>query len=190
MLARSSSFSNSESGFSLVETLVATAILATSLVSLAELFVIATKSNAVAKNGGTTMILAQQKMEQLRGLTWGFDPVGLPLSDTTTDTATAPETAGGTGLLPSPANSLWTNTDGYVDYINSTGQSLGGGTSVPTGTAYVRRWSIDPLPTNPNNTLIIQVLVTRPRTQDGTPRLGTRYPEESRLVGIKTRKTQ
>ena len=140
MLARSSSFSNSESGFSLVETLVATAILATSLVSLAELFVIATKSNAVAKNGGTTMILAQQKMEQLRGLTWGFDLVGLPLSDTTTDTATAPETAGGTGLLPSPANSLWANTDGYVDYINAPGQSLGGGTSVPT--VYVRHNSI------------------------------------------------
>lgn len=190
MLARSSSFSNSESGFSLVETLVATAILATSLVSLAELFVVATKANAVAKNGGMTMILAQQKMEQLRGLTWGFDSVGLPLSDTTTDTARVPDTAGGTGLLPSPTNSLWANTDGYVDYITATGQSLGGGSNVPTGTAYIRRWSIDPLPTNPNNTLIIQVLVTRPKTQDGTPRLGTRYPEESRLVGIKTRKTQ
>lgn len=192
MLAKSSSSSNSESGFSLVETLVATAILATSLVSLAQLFVVATQSNAVAKNGGTTMILAQQKMEQLRGLTWGFDSVGLPLSDTTTDTAKSPETAGGTGLLPSPANSLWANTDGYVDYISATGRSLGGGTSVPTGTAYIRRWSIDPLPTNPNNTLIIQVLVTRPQTQTqgGTQRLGTRFPEESRLVGMKTRKTQ
>jgi type II secretory pathway pseudopilin PulG len=191
VLARYSCSSNSESGFSLVETLVATAILATSLVSLAQLFVVATQSNAVAKNGGMTMILAQQKMEQLRGLTWGFDAVGLPISDTTTDTAKAPETAGGTGLLPSPANSLWGNTDGYVDYISATGRSLGGGTIVPTGTAYIRRWSIDPLPTNPNNTLIIQVLVTRPNAlQDGTPRLGTRYPEESRLVGIKTRKTQ
>jgi type II secretory pathway pseudopilin PulG len=191
VLARYSCSSNSESGFSLVETLVATAILATSLVSLAQLFVVATKSNAVAKNGGMTMILAQQKMEQLRGLTWGFDVVGLPISDTTTDTAKAPETAGGTGLLPSPANSLWANTDGYVDYISATGQSLGGGTAVPTGTAYIRRWSIDPLPTNPNNTLIIQVLVTRPNAiQDGTPRLGTRYPEESRLIGMKTRKTQ
>jgi type II secretory pathway pseudopilin PulG len=191
VLARSSFFNNSESGFSLVETLVATAILVTSLVSLAELFVIATRSNAVAKNGGMTMILAQQKMEQLRGLTWGFDSIGLPLSDTTTDTAQAPESAGGTGLLPSPANSLWSNTDGYVDYVSATGQSLGGGTTVPSGTAYIRRWSIDPLPTNPNNTLILQVLVTRPRTiQNGSPQRGTRFPEESRLIGIKTRKTQ
>jgi len=171
--------------------LVATAILATSLVSLAELFVIATRSNAVAKNGGMTMILAQQKMEQLRGLTWGFDVIGLPLSDTTTDTAQVPEGAGGTGLLPSPANSLWANTAGYVDYVGTTGRSLGGGSQVPSGTAYIRRWSIEPLPTNPNNTLIIQVLVTRPQTQgDGTPRRGTRFPEESRLIGIKTRKTQ
>jgi prepilin-type N-terminal cleavage/methylation domain-containing protein len=189
-LARSSFFSSSESGFTLVETLVASAILVASLVSLAELFVIATRSNAVAKNGGMTMILAQQKMEQLRGLTWGFDPIGLPLSDTTTDTAQVPEASGGTGLLPSPPNSLWSNTVGYVDYISATGRSLGGGSNVPTGTAYIRRWSIDPLPTNPNNTLIIQVLVTRPGTQDGTQKLGTRFPEESRLISIKTRKTQ
>jgi hypothetical protein len=170
--------------------LVASAILLASLVSLAELFVIATRSNAVAKNGGMTAILAQQKMEQLRGLTWGFDSIGLPLSDTTTDTARVPEGSGGTGLLPSPPNSLWMNTAGYVDYISATGQSLGGGTNVPSGTAYIRRWAIDPLPTNPNNTLILQVLVTRPGNQDGTPRLGTRYPEESRLISIKTRKTQ
>ena len=32
-----------------------------------------------------------------------------------------------------------------------------------SSTVYVRRWSVEPLPTNPNNTLILQVLVVQPR---------------------------
>ena len=39
-------------------------------------------------------MLAQQKMEQLRGLTWGFDTVGLPVSDYSTDTTAVGTLAG------------------------------------------------------------------------------------------------
>lgn len=191
-LAKYNFFGSSQSGFSLVETIVASAILATALVSLAELFGIAAKANATAKNGSMTMIYAEQKMEQLRGLTWGFDALGLPLSDTQTDTAQVPEAAtGGTGLSPSLTNTLQANTDGYVDYLDISGKSLGGGTAVPMNMAYIRRWSVEPLPTNPNNTLILQVLVTR-RTDRGVAEAGsvTRLPDEARLVSVKTRKTQ
>lgn len=191
-MAKYNFFRSSESGFSLVETLVASVILATALVSLAQLFGIATHANATAKNGGMTMILAEQKMEQLRGLTWGFDAVGVPLTDTTTDTARVPEAAaGGTGLSPSPTNTLQASTDGYVDYLDSGGRSLGGGTAVPMNTAYIRRWMVEPLPTNPNNTLILQVLVTR-RTDRGVADAGSvaRMPDEARLISVKTRKTQ
>ena len=176
----------------MVETLIATAILGVSLVSLAELFGIAAQANATAKNGGMTMILAAQKMEQLRGLTWGFDAVGVPLTDTATDTAQVPEAAtGGTGLSPSSTNTLQASTDGYVDYLDSGGRSLGGGSAVPMNTAYIRRWMVEPLPTNPNNTLILHVLVTR-RTDRGVADAGsvTRLPDEARLTSVKTRKTQ
>lgn len=191
-MAKYNFFRSSESGFSLLETLIAAAILGVSLVSLAELFGIAATANATAKNGGMTMILAEQKMEQLRGLTWGFDAVGLPLTDTTTDTAKAPEAAaGGTGLSPSPTNTLQASTDDYVDYLDSGGRSLGGGTAVPMNTAYIRRWMVEPLPTNPNNTIILQVLVTR-RTDRGVADAGSvaRLPDEARLISAKTRKTQ
>ena len=191
-LAKYNFFRSSESGFSLVETLIASAILATALVSLAELFGIAAKANATAKEGGMTMILAEQKIEQLRGLSWGFDAAGLPLSDAATDTAKVPEAAtGGKGLSPSPNNTIQTNTDGYVDYLDSSGRSLGGGTVVPMNTAYIHRWSVEPLPTNPNNTLILQVLVTR-RSNRGVADAGsvTRLPDEARLITVKTRKTQ
>lgn len=96
-----------EGGFSLIEVLVATTILTVALSALAQLFAISTKTNVSAKSTTFTALLAQQKMEQLRGLTWGFDTLGLPLSDTTTNVTVVPETmTGGTGLSPSPANSL------------------------------------------------------------------------------------
>jgi prepilin-type N-terminal cleavage/methylation domain-containing protein len=184
--------SNSQSGFSLIETLVATTLLAFALTSLAELFAVSAKNNSVARNGTFTSILAAQKLEQLRGLTWGFDVLGLPMSDTATDTAVSPElTTGGTGLAPSPSNTLQGNVNGYVDYVDAYGVQLGGGTVVPANTAYIRRWLIEPLPTNPNNTLVIQVLATR-RLDRGTSDAGSvaRLPEEARLITVKTRKAQ
>lgn len=190
-LAKSRS-SDSAAGFSLVEVLIATMLLATALVMLAQLFVLSTQSNIGARNTTFTAVLAQQKLEELRALTWGFDTQGLPISDTSTNTAVSPETpAGGTGLAPSPAGTLGANTDGYVDYIGQFGEKLGGGAAPPANTVFVRRWSVEPLPSNPNNTLILQVLVFRNKERgaanDGA---GMLLPEEARLVTVKTRKSQ
>lgn len=187
-----SSFSN-DRGFSLVETLVATTIMSVALASLAQLFLISTKANQSARLTTNASVLAQQKMEQLRALTWGFDTLGLPLSDTTSDLTVVPEQPqGGPGLTPSPDGSLQTNVDGYVDFIDGRGQSLGGGTNAPPNTVYVRRWSVEPLPTNPNNTLILQVMVTRWRARGvaDTEQVasGRRLPDEARVISVKTRK--
>src|SRR3954468_14539258 len=102
--------------------MVATGIMATALVGLAQMFAISVKNNQGARTGTYAVALAEQKMEQLRGLTYGFDSIGLLLTDTATNTAAPVETpAGGTGLTPSPANTLTTNTLGYVDYIDQFG---------------------------------------------------------------------
>src|SRR5262245_24716947 len=112
--------------------MISTMILATALVALAQLFAVSGKSNSGARNSTFAMVLAQQKMEQLRGLTWGFDNLGLPISDTETDTTASPETpTGGRGLTPSPSNTLQTTTDGYVDYLDMHGNLLGGGGTPP-----------------------------------------------------------
>ena len=182
----------SESGFSLVEVIVATGILATALVSLAQLFAISTSANMAARNAGTTMIYAEQKLEQLRALSFTLDVAGLPINDAATDTSVyPPAAAGGTGLSPSPTNTIQTNTDGYVDYLDRNGKQLGGGATVPNNTAYIRRWSVEPLPTNPNNIIILQVLVTRSRDR-GTADLGSvaRAPDEARLMTVRSRKVQ
>ena len=47
-----------------------------------------------------------------------------------------------------------------MDYVDRGGAWVGSGATQPATAAYIRRWSIQPLPTNPNNTLVIQVLVT------------------------------
>jgi type II secretory pathway pseudopilin PulG len=190
-LAKSSSFHN-EAGFSLVEVRVATALLATALVSLAQLFAVSTRTNLGSRNTTYATVLAQQKVEELRALAWGFDSQGLPVTDTTSNTAVSPETpVGGTGLSPSPQTSLQENTGGWVDYVDQFGNKLGGGPNPPANAIYTRRWSVEPLPTNPNNTVIIQVLVTRNRDR-GAANQGSvaRLPEEARLVTAKTRKAQ
>lgn len=179
-----------EGGFSVIEVLVATTIITVAVASLAQLSAIAARANAGAKATTFASLVAAQKMEQLRGLAWGFDAAGQPVSDTTTDVAAMPEKPGGRGLQASPPGTLGANVSGYCDFLDATGASLGGGTAPPAGTAYIRRWSIEPLPTNPNNTLVMQVLVARSRnrgaadTTAGTARL----PDEARLVSVKTRK--
>lgn len=180
-----------ERGFSLAEVLVATAILSVALVSLAQLFAIATKANRSSKSTTLAAVLAEQKMEQLRSLTWGFDTIGLPFSDISTDLSVVPETpTGGTGLSPSPAGTLSQNTTGFVDYLDASGRWLGTGPEPPAGAVYIRRWSVEPLPTNPNNTLVLQVLVTRNRTRGPADEGAvSRLPDEARLVSLKTRKS-
>jgi prepilin-type N-terminal cleavage/methylation domain-containing protein len=188
-----------ESGFSLAEVLVATIILAVGLMAVAQMFGASTMANASARANTFTVLLAEQKMEELRALSWGFDTVNLPLSDETTDTTNVGALAGcstsgsgrGTGLSPSPSGTLAANTDGWVDYLDQNGCVLSGGGSAPDGTIYTRRWSVEPLPTNPNNTLILQVLVTRRSNRgDGNDPSVARRPDEARLMSVKTRKNK
>jgi prepilin-type N-terminal cleavage/methylation domain-containing protein len=178
-------------GFSLLEVLFATTILVVGVAGLAQLFALSTRTNSSARATTFASLLAQEKMEQLRSLTWGFDSLGLPLTDTSTNISSATQNpTGGRGLTPSPVGTLGSNTDGYCDYLDGTGKSLGSGSNPPNGAVYIRRWSIEPLPTNPNNTLVLQVLVTRNRTRGASDTATgvNRLPDEARIISVKTRK--
>jgi prepilin-type N-terminal cleavage/methylation domain-containing protein len=190
---------SSEAGFSLIEVLAAMVVMSVALVGLAQLFALSTGANMTARTNTYAALLAQQKMEQLRGLTWGYDILGLPVSDYATDTSAAAAVSGctvsaggsATGLSPSPWGTLQENAAGWVDYLDRNGCVLGGGGTAPAGTVYIRRWSVEPLPSNPNNTLILQVLVTR-RTDRGAANAANvaRMHDEARLMSVKTRKTK
>jgi prepilin-type N-terminal cleavage/methylation domain-containing protein len=185
--------SSSSRGFSLVEVLISMGLLTAVSLGVAQLFALSTRNNLIAKGQTSTTAMAEQKLEQLRGLTWGFDLAGqgLPLTDTTTNLAVSPPQHNGTGLNPSPADALERNTDGFVDFLDANGQWVGTGSTPPASAVYIRRWSITPLPTNPNNTVIIQVLVTpvaseAARVESAFTR--TRMAGDALLITVKTRK--
>ena len=122
-----------ERGFSLLEALIATGVLAVSLVSLADLFGLAIRSNTAARSTTTATVLAQQKLEALRALAW-------------------------TELGRSPANTLQENTPGFVDYVDQFGELRGGDADRSADAIYTRRWAIEPATAD---TLVIQVRVMR-----------------------------
>ena len=97
---------------------------------------------------------------------------------------------GGAGLSPSPATALQANSSGYVDYVDAFGNTVGsGGSNAPSGAVYTRRWSVDPLPTDPNNTVVLQVLVFRTKDRGAADRSNvSRMPGEARLISVKRRK--
>jgi hypothetical protein len=113
------------------------------------------------------------------------------LSDTSTNLAVYPPAHNGSGLNPSPADSLEQNTEGFVDFLDGNGAWVGTGSTPPASAVYIRRWSIQPLPTNPNNTLVIQVLVT-PVTSEAarvsSAFTRTRMAGDALLVTVRTRK--
>jgi prepilin-type N-terminal cleavage/methylation domain-containing protein len=157
-------------GLSLVEVLVATAILTICLVSLAPLFTLATSSNTAAAYTTEAAVLAEQRLEELRALPWTPDLLG-------------------TGLTPSPANALQENITGYVDYLDVFGKALDSdGPKPPGGASFTRRWSIEPLAADPANTLVIQALVIPQREGLALKPGIVRFSGAVRLVTVRTRK--
>lgn len=67
---------------------------------------------------------------------------------------------------------------GGADFIDARGQRLESGGSPPQGTAYVRRWVVEPVPGSAHDAAVLQVWVT----------LSTGETETVRLVGVKPRR--
>lgn len=120
-------------GFTLVETIVAAALVASAVVVLAQLVALGAEQSASNRHALRAMIAAQSKLEELRALAWTFAPDGTPLSDA--------------GLSPSPPGSLFESTTGYTEYLDDAG--------------LLRRWGIQPLVPADSDTLILQVCVYR-----------------------------
>lgn len=101
-----------EHGFTLVEVLLAMVLLAISAMAAAQLFVVALHDVRDSAEQTTAVLLATQKIEQLR--------------------STEP-------LAASPSNSLEVDVDGYVEEIDASGHRSSD--SAARGTRFVRRWN-------------------------------------------------
>ena len=183
----------SSAGFTLIEVLVASLFAAGIATGVAHLIAIGINANRAAREQTLTAILAASKLEQLRSLPWTYEPgrdaPAGPRSDTFADLSVEPASSAGPGLSASPPGTLESNVRSYVDYLDERGRWVGNGAAPPSQAAFIRRWSVRPLPDDPASTLILSVLVTtvaqdRRRADAWTARSGT----ESLLVTLITRK--
>jgi hypothetical protein len=139
-----------EQGSTIVEVVVASAILVTLMAGLLSLvgLSISTTENQGHLAARTTEY-AQDKMEQLVALTYG---------DTTSDTRTFPAAgSGGSGLAVGGSSNPSAPVALYVDYLDDHGNLCGttgaacaapSGTTPPTGWFYQRVWSVSQAATN------------------------------------------
>ena len=181
-----------QAGFTIVEVLIASALLIAVSAGVGHLIGVATVRGRDARMQTCTALLAAARMEQLRALAWGYEPGiksgKVPRSDTATDLSTPLPTQTGPGLTSSPSGTLSSNVPPYVDYLGERGQWVGAGASPPPQAVFIRRWSIRPLPDDPARTLILSVLVTTVAHETArTAPWSARSQDETLLVTVRTR---
>jgi prepilin-type N-terminal cleavage/methylation domain-containing protein len=177
-------------GFTLVEVLVASALLIVAATGLAQLVAIGARANHRAKGLTTTAFLAAQKMEQLRSLSWVYDEVGGLRSDMSTDVSREPLAGGGLGLSITPSGSLEQSLDGCADYVDAAGHWLGTGTRPPGNSVFVRRWAVRPFASDPSHTRVLIVLAAALEEERQFATLPSPRPhlsQDSVLVTLKVR---
>jgi Tfp pilus assembly protein PilV len=148
----------SQSGVTILETLIASVVLLVGIVGVMSLFTVAVvQSNSQGDVFTRTTEYAQDKIDQL---------MALPFADNATDTTVYPAQAvGGTGLGGVMAGSASVGSAnpaapaaGYVDYLDANGNLLAGAGN----SFYTRVWSIS---TNAGGTLkVITVVAVAQKT--------------------------
>ena len=125
----------SERGMSIIETVIASAILLVVMIGLMSMAALATM---YTENHGhleaRTTEYAQDKMEHLLALAY---------TDSTSDTTYFPANGtGGTGLAEGGGINTAAPVNGYVDWLKSNGDMLHGGATPPSDWFYERVWQI------------------------------------------------
>lgn len=148
---------SSSVGFSLLEVLVAIGLLGGAVAALGQLVVMAGRANMSARTLTLTVVLAAQKMEQLRA-----EP-----------------------SLPAAGGAMQHDADGFVDYLDAHGRALPGGQ--PAGASFVRRWMVEPPPFDPARSRVLRVRVLRLSSGRAVvPAWPGTGADEARLLGVVT----
>ncbi len=174
----------SSRGFTLLEITIALAILAGVLVSLPGVMLQAGRATTSARLSVIASIAAADKIEQLRGLAWGFDAGGGPVEDLQSDASQSPVPAtGGAGLALSPGDTLDADVPGFADYLDADGRWVAGASPGGATAALTRRWSVTAAPQHPADTLVLSVRVLALAGGEGR-----NLVEAARLSTLKSRR--
>lgn len=145
-----------EGGFSLLEALVASLLVASAIVSLAHLIAIGAERSLASRRAVSASAIAQSKLEQLRQVAFAFDSDGLRITSA--------------ALAVSPPQSLQEDTPGLVEHVDAFGEVVLPLASITPD--YARRWAIAPLQSGDPDTLVLQVcvfVVRGPDRRDAMP---------------------
>ena len=148
-------------GFTLLEALVALAILGIAALATAQMLAAAAIAVHNSRIQTLTTTLASQRLEQLLADDWE---------------AAAPALV--------PGGSLEADVAGYVDFLDQDGEWIGAAGAPPPGSVFVRRWAIALLPDGGQDARVIRVLV-RSVAGDAAGARGGRG--EARLITVRTR---
>lgn len=132
--------SPSHRGFTLLETLIATGLLVTALAGLAQLFALSLRLTRDSGQFGAALVAAEDKLESLRALRFGYDEAGTPVTDPR--------------LAPAATSALSMDTDPWVDWVDAGGVPV----AAPEA-AFVRRWRITALGSDEPDAIAIEVCV-------------------------------
>jgi len=157
--------SSTERGFTLIEALMAVAILGSGLGGLMSLASMSARANQAAAMNTLATILATEQLERLSSQ---FSAAGL---------ASTPL---------SPGDALSVDHAGFSDFFDARGRWVSAGPSPPTGAAFVRRWSIDVLPGGPAQSRLARVVVLRWPEASGLTGEEVRRSELIRLLLIES----
>ena len=126
----------SAGGFTLLETLIATGIVVTAVAGLAQLVAFSAGLTLASTESAVALAAAQQKLEALRALEYGFDEAGVATGD--------PRLA--------PAR--------YVDWLDASGVEV-----EEVDAAFVRRWQITTIDATEPSLIGIAVCVVDARAR-------------------------
>lgn len=152
-----------ERGFSLIEALIAIAILIVGCGVLAHLAVMSTRANQAARAVTRAALLAANLAEDL----------------------SSQGSLSGASLPVSPADALSVNVAGYCDFFDAAGAALGPGPAPPSGAAFARRWSVSDLPGGPAGARLVQVIVLPWPQAAGLGATDARRLELTRLILVR-----
>lgn len=130
-------------GFSLLETVVATSVLVTALAGVAQLLVLSARWARTAAGANGALLLAQQKLEELRTAPFTYDESGNAL--------TAPV------VSVSPSASLADDVPPFVDWFDASGHA----TDAAGRAVLTRRWRVSLYRSGPPDAITIEVCVYR-----------------------------
>lgn len=161
-------------GFTLLEVMVALLLMTGAFLAVAQLLAVAGRASDRSRGTALGAVLAAQKMEQVRALSWAFD-----IDGTTLD-----------GLSLSPPGALSVDAAGFVDYFDDTGAPIVSGPPLPAQAAFVRRWSVEhDTGMAPPEALTLRVVVLYrgpPGAAAGPGAHG--WTEVARVIGAKARR--